>query len=135
MSSLIINRSSEYTNRARVYNIILDDIKAGTIKNGATEQLTLESGLHTLKFTIDWCSSATITFMIHDGETKHFDISAFKNSKKIMPVLLGLAVLNMFLLIVFKLNILNYVFIALAPVIIYKLSVGRKSYLTLVEKD
>ena len=82
---------------------------------------------------IDWCGSNTITFTIDDNGTKDFEITAFWNSKIIMPICLALVVGNIIASAFFSFPYLGYAFIPIIPFILYLFTFGRNKYLTLKE--
>lgn len=75
MPKLILNRSSEFSNRIRSYQIYLDNQKIGEINDGDAMEFEIAPGKHQLKAKIDWCSSKTIEFAAAEGQTLRFRIS------------------------------------------------------------
>lgn len=59
------------TDRLRSYNVILDGIKAASVKRG--QSLTLETGAghHTLHIAIDWCRSPSVDIDLLPGQRVH----------------------------------------------------------------
>lgn len=88
MAKLIIKRTSEWYNKMRDFKIYVDQSKIGRVENGETVEFELEAGIHKLNTKIDWCSSKTIEFEIKENETKKVELSSFKYSKLIAPILL-----------------------------------------------
>ncbi len=77
MPTLIINRSSEYTNRLRAIKIIVDGKEIDTIKNGETKRFDLPEGDHQVQAKIDWCTSNVVQFRISEGNIKTFNLTSF----------------------------------------------------------
>lgn len=75
MAKLIINRSSEYSNKLRSVGIYLDDKKIGDIADGESKEFEVEEGEHTLRAKIDWCRSNSINLKINSGEIVRFNLS------------------------------------------------------------
>lgn len=134
MARIIISRSSEYVNRLRGYKVILDGEEVGLIKNGKTLELNAEPGIHTIKVTVDWCSSQEISFAIaNNDDTQYFFTSAFKNARIILP---AVVVTNGACMVAGD-KIPEYLSLS-APLITlagvaYLLTFGRKKYLTLTK--
>jgi len=74
MARIIINRSSEYSNKFRSIEIYLNGNKIGEIKDGESKEYEIEPGDHILKAKIDWCNSNLINFKVND-ETKRFNLN------------------------------------------------------------
>ncbi len=71
-TKIIINRKSEFINRARGFKIFIDGKEERKISNGGTEEFQVEPGSHILQLKIDWCCSPELNFNINGGETKYF---------------------------------------------------------------
>ncbi|MGB8193708.1 MAG: hypothetical protein WCF67_17380 [Chitinophagaceae bacterium] len=77
MATLQISRESEYANRFRKINIILDGKKVGELANGESKDFEITEGVHTLHATIDWCGSNPVSFTIADQEKKTIGLTSF----------------------------------------------------------
>lgn len=131
MARIILNRTSEYVNRLRNYNIYIDEKKIGTIANGETKEFPVTSGHHSIVTKIDWCSSRIITFDVKGDETKEFKVSGFKNAKWLMTAALIIIILSCTVNSKFGLEYLFYFVVPALFLLVYYLTVGRKRYLTL----
>jgi hypothetical protein len=133
MATIKLQRTSEYVNKLRDYQIYIDGKKIGTIANSETKEFETTNGQHSLVAKIDWCSSPEITFDLNNSQNKEFKIGGFKNGNWIMPIGLFLVLLG-FILNQF-LNSIWSLFIALPvlAIFVYYLTIGRKKYLTLTE--
>ncbi|WP_315816908.1 hypothetical protein [Paraflavitalea speifideaquila] len=60
MTKIILTRKGEWLNRARSYKVLIDEQKTGIIKNDGTEEYVVEPGKHSIRCTIDWCSSPVL---------------------------------------------------------------------------
>ena len=127
MAKLVIARSSEWNNRARRINIILDGEQIGKIANGDTKEFEIAAGMHTLKAKIDWCGSRDMPFMINEGEVKTVSLSGFKYAGILAPV----GVLLFYLSMKFELTLLLVPAVAVLLIIVYYLTIGRNDYLVL----
>jgi len=70
MGTVVIKRTSSFTNKFRSYTIFNNALKVGSIKNGET--ITLRPGLGSQVFCckIDWLSSSPVEFELLAGQTK-----------------------------------------------------------------
>lgn len=129
-SQITIDRSSEYINRMRNYQILLDGKKIGTIANGETHTFDIPAGNHKLHFEIDWTSSPVETFELGEGECKSFTVSGFKNANWLMPLGLILAVFSPILSGVLGSNFFLLLGAPIFLVLTYHITFGRKRYLS-----
>jgi len=75
MAKIIINRSSEYSNKLRSIGIYLDNKKIGDVADGEFKEFEVEEGEYILRAKIDWCRSNPIDFKINSNETLRFNLS------------------------------------------------------------
>jgi hypothetical protein len=128
-------------NRLRRYDLLLDGKTVGKIKNDEIIELDISEGRHTLKGSIDWCTSNELDFNVSEGEIKYLKISGFKHSGWIMPTLSVILLFHMLVLQrVFRrmhaelLNNLFFAFIiACGLFLLYLFTFGRKKYLWIRE--
>lgn len=135
MSKLIINRRSEFINRARKIGLYLNDEKIGTIKNGEIKEFELKPGEYNLKAKIDWCGSQKHNFIIKENKLKKIELTGFPKYKWTLPILvliqlilLGLSYMieiNQYIMMMFSFGLLIYIF--------YPITFGRNNYLKLYE--
>ena len=79
---LHITRDSAYADKIRNYKVEIDGAVIDTIADGASKDLGVSPGTHTLRLTIDWCSSNTVNFSLTKNETVNFRCSSnLKGSK------------------------------------------------------
>ena len=133
MATIIINRTSEYNNRLRDYQIFLDGKKIGVIANGQTKEFETTAGRHTIIAKIDWCSSPEMAVTLNDLEKKELTVGGFKNGNWIMPVAMGIIVLDFILQPAFHFEYGIVLIIPAFILLLYYLTIGRKKYLTLKE--
>lgn len=70
MGVLEIERKNvAYTDNLRKYKLVIDGEQCGTIGRGETVTQQLEPGRHSVKLTINWCSSEKLTVDIAGDET------------------------------------------------------------------
>ncbi|HVX28077.1 MAG TPA: hypothetical protein VHB70_17145 [Parafilimonas sp.] len=133
MATIIISRTSEYNNRLRDFQLFLDGKNIGTIANGQTKEFEVTSGQHTILAKIDWCSSPEISLVLNDFEKKKLTVGGFKNGNWIMPIALGIIVLDFILRPVFHFEYGIVLVIPAFLLLLYYLTAGRKKYLILKE--
>jgi hypothetical protein len=132
MGIIKVKRKSEYANLIRDYKILLDGKPIGTIADGETKEFNIEDGKHTLRATIDWCSSQDIVVYSDQGKTLNITVGSFRSAKWMFPfsgLILGLH----FVLMQFGFDYTVFLLYPIFFVLLYYISVGRKKYLSLEE--
>ena len=133
MSVINIQRNSEYNNRFRNFQIIIDGQIAGTLANGESKTFVTTPGQHSVAAKIDWCSSPEIILMLSENETRELKLSGFKHGNWLMP-LAGMVLAAHFILnIFFNSNFLLFAVLPVFILLVYYLTTGRKKYLALTE--
>ena len=135
MGKIIVKRKSEWANRWRSINILIDGKKTGTVSNGESKEFDLPAGLHQVKAEIDWCGSPEISFTIGENEKKYFILSGFKFLKWMQKLAIGIIVLHFLAKIIFDFNYVIYLAIPSFLILMYYISFGRKNYLLLEETN
>ncbi len=137
MASIIINRSSEFHNKLRNIDILVDGVKVDDVADGETKGIELSEGTHIIHCKLDWCESPKIDINIPNLENIEFNLSGFKVNKKITWAIIFL---SLFLLIPESVSHINPFYIA--PFVIgyfiyrmYYISLGRKKYLRLEKRN
>lgn len=75
MAKIIINRSSEFSNKLRSIEIYLNEKKIGDIADGESKEFEVEEGEYRLRAKIDWCRSNFIDLKVNSDETLRFNLS------------------------------------------------------------
>jgi hypothetical protein len=135
MATIKIQRTAEYNNRLRDYKIFIDGQNVGTIANGETKEFETNAAQHTITAKIDWCSSQDISIEVKENQTKILKVSGYKYGRFITPISIVIIVLHF---ILSKLTGIGYFIYLVAPLLfvhVYYMSIGRKKYLTLAEKN
>lgn len=133
MATLRIQRTSEFSNSLRDYQIQIDGQKIGTIANGETKDFEITAGQHSIIAKIGWGSSSTITFEIKEQHIKSLKVGSFKNGNWIMRISFGLIAVNLVLKHFLNIDYTKYLIFLLSVIITYYVTIGRKKYLTLSE--
>ncbi|MCE3283091.1 MAG: hypothetical protein K0Q66_1828 [Chitinophagaceae bacterium] len=127
-------------NRLRNINVFVDGKKAGAVKNGSSEEFTVEPGSHQVECKIDWCACEPLNVELKENEVK------------ILKLQSGLKYLNYFYIVIILVVIGRLFFrfsgqpmpgwydtavvVILVPSLVYLfyfLTVGKKKYLSLTE--
>ncbi|HYM93700.1 MAG TPA: hypothetical protein VET23_06150 [Chitinophagaceae bacterium] len=139
-AKIIVRRSSEWMNRLRTYKIIINDNQVGTVKNGGTEEFSVNPGVNSVQCKVDWYSSQPVSLDIKEGETAYLRVKS--GMKLYWPFFIAIVV-GVFLVFYYRGNIEKpdwvtpVSLILLIPGVLYSLyytTLGRKSFLV-VEKD
>ncbi len=77
MTTVLVKRSREWTNRLRGIRIILDGVEVGVVKNGEKQNFMVKPGTHRLQARVDWCSSKEVTFTIAEEQQLRFTLNSF----------------------------------------------------------
>lgn len=135
MALIILKRTNEYNNRMRDYKIFIDGQMVGTIANGETKEFPTTAGQHIVSAKIDWCSSPDMSINVKENQTKNLKVGGFKNGQFLIPIGIGLVVLNFILSKFVNFESTMFLVVPLLLLIIYYLTIGRKKYLTLTEMN
>ncbi len=131
MATIILQRTNEYINRLRDYQIYIDEQKVGTIANGETKEFEVSNEQHTIVAKIDWCSSPTVTVNLNNLLTQHIKVGGFKNGNWLIPTALILSVLSSILIFYIGSKWTLLITTPFFGLFAYYLTIGRKKYLTL----
>ena len=131
MATIKLQRTSEFLNRRRDYNIFIDGQQIGTIANGETKDITTSVGPHTITAKIDWCSSPDLLIDVHENQATTLKVSGFKYGQWLMPVGIGLIVLHLILSMFADIKYIIYLVVPVFLVLAYYLTIGRKNYLSI----
>ena len=136
MTKISIERSSEFLNWIRDYQIYIDGKKVGTIENGGSKDFEVEEGNHTVEARIDWCGSPKVAVAIENGETKTLTVGGFKHAKWLFVLLIGIIVISFTLNSKFDSEYITYAIWVPLFIILYYVTFGRNNYLSLkTEKE
>ena len=131
MPTLSIQRSSEYVNRFRDIQILLDGKKIGAVANGGIATFEIPAGTHTVQAKIDWAYSPAVSIEVAEGESCTLHLAGFKGSKWIMPVAITASIAAFLIDKYVHLSLSLFVTIPLVIGMVYILTLGRKKYLSL----
>lgn len=135
MSTLKIERPSQFNNSMRDYTILVDGTPAGSIKDGETREISLSPGSHTVAAKIDWCSSPEVAINLVQGQVAALKVGGFKYSNWLMPLAGGIIGLHFVLKIFFQLEYLIVLVFPAFLFLVYYLTLGRKKFLSLEVVD
>jgi hypothetical protein len=135
MAKIIIERNSEWNNKARKIGIYIDGEKVETINDGETLEFEVTTGTHELLAKIDWCGSKTLSMELSENEEKTIKLSGFKYSTIITPLIFGFMLAYYLSKYAFNLD-MNFLIVCVALLFLYPLyfiTLGKNSYLILQE--
>ncbi len=61
-----------WRDKFRAYKIVVDGETVGSVRDGASAEVPVDPGHHTLRLTIDWASSPMVEFDIAQGQRSTF---------------------------------------------------------------
>ena len=139
-AKIIINRKSQWMNRMRDFKVFVDDQEAGKVKNGNSEEIVVEEGVHVVYLKFRFYRSASLTITLNKSETKFLLAQSGMKYFWTYYILFILALLLKPLIKNLETDIsawLPYLQIGLmVPLllyVLYYLTLGRKKYLLLEE--
>ena len=137
-NKIIVSRPNQWLNRTRIVKVFIDDVEAGSVKNGSSEEFAIGSGQHIVQCKMDWQSSPVMIVNLNQHEIEYLIV---KNAMKyywplFLLMLIGVGI-NLFYLRYQTQRPLGAYLLQLAlilPALIYLLyyiTIGRKKYLIL----
>ncbi|MES2332608.1 MAG: hypothetical protein V4539_23575 [Bacteroidota bacterium] len=139
-TKIVLNRKKEMVNRVRPVQCLVDNVAAGQVASGSSEEFQVTPGIHNVQCGISWFKSNELTVSINEGETRFLRV---RSGMKYYTVgyILVLLVLASGLFFRFahipRPDLLGlYQVILLVPFLLYVLyyfTLGRKQYLILEE--
>ncbi|MBW3518082.1 hypothetical protein [Flavobacterium sp. NKUCC04_CG] len=138
MAIIKIERKNDLSNRFRDYNIYIDGNKVGTIANGEVKEFTVDSsGTHSVKATIDWCSSQELFLNLNSADTIPLKLNSITTKWGIYYFLLTLFVAG--INFVYKNEFISQLMMVIVLpgllIMIYFFTFARKKYLKLTQID
>ncbi|MGM1057464.1 MAG: hypothetical protein ACQEWG_16380 [Bacteroidota bacterium] len=136
MGKLIIERSSEWTNKMLEMGLYLNDSKIGNITDGEIKEMDLEPGKYYLTAKLGIWKSKPIFIEMTSKTVKKVKLSGLYYGEGFLVFCLSVAVV--LLLKVVGIIELNPFWIIIGPLIglsIYYLTLGRKVYIRLIEQN
>ena len=137
-AKIIINRKSQWMNRMRAFKIFVDDQEVGSVKNGNSEELVVEEGVHVVYLKFGFYRSAPLTLTLNKSENKF--LIAQNGMKYFWPlyILMMLGIFSQMILKSRHLDPISWIpLLQIAMVIpgilyfLYYLVIARKKYLLL----
>ena len=141
-TKIILNRESEWMNKARGIKFFLDDVELGKVADGSSAEYLVEPGIHTMQCKIDWCSSGELKLQLNEGETKFLKIRSGMKYYSFGSILVILILLTGIFLDLAHITRPEYfIWLQVALILpsvfylLYYLTIGRKKYLLLQEDN
>lgn len=139
-AKIILTRPSAWMNRFRPYSVFIDDVHAGNIKNGSSEEFLLNAGTHNIKCKIAWYSSSVYTINIEQGSVEYLLVKSGIRYYSLMLISLFTGIIiNLFYSQFLEQRPLGIFLLQLALILpallymLYYLTVGKKNYLVIEE--
>lgn len=60
MASITITRGRAFADGLRIYSVLVDDTRIGTLRQGEAFRCDVGAGRHEVRLAVDWCGSPTI---------------------------------------------------------------------------
>ena len=139
-AKIILSRSSQWMNRFRSYQVLINGKQVGLIKNGGSEEFTVDAGNTSVECKLAWYGSRPFSMTLKDGETAYLRVKS--GMKWYLPLVLIMAV-GVGLIFYYRGNpdkpawVSTVSLVCIIPALLYSLYYlffGRKDYLVL-EKD
>jgi hypothetical protein len=137
-AKVILNRKGEWINRLRSYKVFIDDQPVGTIRNGGTEEFSVNPGIHKMICKINWTSSREYEFEVEANQKIFLQVkSGLRYYPYMAIILIALVLYNFFLKYSHSVvpESFEYIFLGIGiPILLYLLyytTLGRKDYLVL----
>ncbi|MBO3116588.1 hypothetical protein J4050_07515 [Winogradskyella sp. DF17] len=137
MPKVIIERISEYRNKARKIGIYINGEKAGTISDGEIQVFDVEPGKHQIFAKVDWCGSKKNEIVLSENETKTFVLRGYKYGGVMTQFVLGILLLYYLFKYAFDLQFDFLIVFVLIGFLyqMYFITFGKNNYLNLTEKN
>ncbi len=84
---LEIRRTSQWANRLREIDILLDQNKIGSVKNGEVIEYSIAPGKYILHAEIDSCTTDKLVIELKASERRCFEIGSNHKGRKIFGML------------------------------------------------
>ncbi len=138
MPQLVINRSSDFLNKYKEVKILIDGTSVGIVADGETKVFDIQAGEHTIKAKMDWRGSKEQLFSVQKDGKVIYKLAGFKG-RKVIVVLSAIALLSTFILpreseAYIRTIIMLATLCSVVLFMLYILTVGRNSYLTLEQE-
>jgi hypothetical protein len=131
MVQLIIERSSEWMNKAQGIMVFINNHKIGTIYNGEAKSVEVEPGTYVVKAAMDGYESKEYCLTIVPGETRLLKLSSFVEKWRFMSLMPAMIVCNIFLLNSFHSYLWGFAMLPFVAVLLYYFTLGKKRYFIL----
>ncbi len=85
---LLNQRKSQWANRFRSIQILIDGTKRAVVKNGHVVELELDSGEYQVQVKIDWCKTKALTLRVNAYETYAYETGCqYSRGQLLIPFL------------------------------------------------
>jgi hypothetical protein len=84
MAKIIINRKSGFMHRLRKFDVYVDEVKAGAVKNGGAEEIMVAGGHHTVYCKLSWYGSNRFELDLKENDIKFLEV---KSGTRFFPLI------------------------------------------------
>ncbi|MDT0676634.1 hypothetical protein [Autumnicola musiva] len=135
MAKLIVKRNSEWANKMRSMELLLDGKLLDSIEDREIKEFVVSTGKHSLQAKLDWCGSRKLDFELGENDIKLVELTGFVFSKWLLPLALVNAIFLFYLDAVYDVNSLFLAFLMFFffGYHLFFLTFGRNHYLQLIE--
>lgn len=133
MSKIIVQRDTEWANKARPVSIIMDGQRLGRIEDRQTIAFEIPEGEHEFSMKMDWCTSNKIQLNLEKEDMVHLRVEGFVFSKYFFPVAMIILLIYIGVYLTTGVNsvwLASLVMFSLGYLLFF-LTIGRKYYLQL----
>lgn len=133
MPILRVQRTNDFADGRKDYEIYIDGNRIGTIAMGDIRQFQISEGEHLLNAKSNWVRSPPISFGIKSEKTKTFIVGRSKNVKFIINILMVLAVLSLILIFLKTFNFAVYLNIPVVLFLFYYYTIDSHQFMSFHE--
>lgn len=87
-SVIQVSRNTSYADRLGVYRILVDGVERARLKAGATVEIPVNAGNHTISARIDWCGSPDVNVTASPHKLTTLHVARNLQGKRIFLVIL-----------------------------------------------
>ncbi|OQY94630.1 MAG: hypothetical protein B6D37_08130 [Sphingobacteriales bacterium UTBCD1] len=73
-TKIILSRSSDWRNKFRSYKVLINEVEAGSVKNGSAEEYSVQPGNNSIQCSMGWYKSESFSVDVKEGETVYLRV-------------------------------------------------------------
>jgi hypothetical protein len=136
MPKVIIERTSEYQNKARKIGIYINGEKVGTISDGESQTFEVTPGKQQIFAKVDWCRSKKNEIIFSENEVKTLVLGGYKYGGIMTQFILVILLFYYLLKYAFDVQFDFLIVFALIGFLyqMYFITFGKNTFLNLTDK-